>query len=231
MNALKIKYWMIILFILAIIISFANLIFFDWYRVSSNSMTPFIPDNAILLTTKSISLSEHETLFNVLQKNDIVVFRKPNWVKESLMNSGDYYVKRCIGLPGDTVAIKRLDLPNQIVKTIPGQESIMYLFPQDTLFKQWTLTNYGPLWVPKKNNKILLNSYNIRLYKKLILFENPKISIENNKLILNGIILSHYTFKLNYFFMIGDNLLQSMDSRKWGCIPETELLGKVILHF
>lgn len=192
-------------------------------------MSPTLSNNCILLTFKNINPNSvlSSLIFGDIKKQDILVFVKPEW--NALKKDEKVYVKRCIGLPGDTIHIQHTRT-NRNVKPIPGQELSMYLYPQDTLFKDWTLTNYGPFFIPKKGSTIPLTDSTIRLYRKLIFFENSSAAIIGEKVLLNGQVQSTYTFKHNYYFMLGDNFLMSDDSRFWGCVPDISLLGKVIWH-
>lgn len=217
------------IFIFTIITAILNIFIIDWYSVPSNSMAPTLSNGSIIIVSKGVKINSLFSFFisQNVRKQDIIVFIKPEWNKD--IPDSRVYVKRCVGLPGDTIVIhhKRLQ-PN--VSPIPGQASVMYLFPQDTLFKNWTLTDYGPFLIPKKMQTISLTSYNLRLYRNFIEFENKNFEIVNGRGTVNGKIISSYTFKHNYYFMLGDNFLQSEDSRYWGCVPDVSLLGKVIWH-
>lgn len=203
--------------------------YFDLYQVPSNSMVPALKPDCILLTSKKFQESTQSFgLFaGAIKKGDILVFQKPDWSKDK--GDKNIFVKRCIGLPGDTVEFHHSD--GSIPYTpMEGVRPVMLLFPQDTLFIDWTLKDYGPFIVPKKNLTIELTPYNFRLYKKLLSFENKKVSVENGKILINCVQKNSYTFKKDYYFMLGDNFLMSEDSRYWGCVPDSNLLGKVIWH-
>ncbi|APA00348.1 hypothetical protein BIW12_13440 [Flavobacterium commune] len=93
--------------------------------------------------------------------------------------------------------------------------------------KKWTLDNYGTIIIPKKGMQIQLTEDNFNLYKFIIKeYENVNIIKEKNIFSVEGKNISIYTFKKNYYYMMGDNRNDSWDSRYFGFIPEEKIVGK-----
>ncbi len=106
------------------------------------------------------------------------------------------------------------------------------VFPQTELSRNWTRDNFGGTGfrIPKKGETLNLTSENIAIYRRLIsVYEGNKLEEANGKFIINGQETTTYTCKYNYYWMMGDNRHRSQDSRFWGFVPETHVVGKASL--
>jgi signal peptidase I len=104
------------------------------------------------------------------------------------------------------------------------------VYPYDTDIFRWTVMKLGPLYVPSKGSNILVDSISIKLYKNLIEYETRKSVIVRNKTVyLGDSTIQNYTFRQDYYFMTGDNVQDSQDSRYWGLLPDDLIIGKAVL--
>lgn len=125
--------------------------------------------------------------------------------------------------------IKNFAIVKEIDKVIyPAGVWKPEVFPHDSAYK-WNVDNFGPLYIPKAGDTLHLNTKNIILYKRLIhAYEGNNLEIKDGKIFINGLETDQYIVKMNYYWMMGDNRHNSMDSRIWGFVPEDHIVGKAV---
>ena len=176
--------------------------------------------------------------WNSIKKGDTFVFNYP--VYDSYSGSspniyGHCLVKRCYALPGDSVIINNEGINNEGIWNertkndgMPEIQNRGNAFPYDTIL-DWSVGNYGPLYVPAKGQSMELTKRNVCWYKDILRYENPYNHIKDSLLTIDGKTVLRYTFQHNYYFMLGDNFYNSNDSRYWGFVPDGNVIGKVVV--
>ena len=231
---------------------------FSSFKIPSDSMEPelTIGDNILVLKPTigprvfnlfASMRNEQTEIYRIpgikkIQRNDILVFNFPHpnsWNKIE-MHILKYYIKRCVGLPSDTLSIQNgffhvkgietslgnMESQNKIARTEQFEDGIFHSFPFDSIIS-WNIKDFGPLYIPGKGDSITLNQTNCRLYRKLIEWEQQgSLQYKDSTIFLNGTPINGYRFQKNYYFMAGDNGMNSQDSRYWGLLPEEYIVGK-----
>lgn len=183
-----------------------------------------------------------------VRHNDVVVFHIPHprtWDKIE-MDMFKYYIKRCIALPGDTLrivnGIYRINsdtteqygnlsaerrLSRMTKEELP--EGVYHTFPGDTALG-WNIKDFGPVYVPRKGDRIRLDRTQALVYRKIIEWETGRmLRLEGDTLRDEDKPVSYYTFTHDYYFMGGDKVGNSRDSRYWGLLPDELIVGKAWL--
>jgi signal peptidase I len=203
------------------------------YSISTPHQIPFLSKR--LSRTELISTGKPEF-------NDIVAFEIPADYYDPDSEEYSILIKRIIGLPGDTIEIKdqilfinhkKYRTPSYIKLNLnesPIENINKDLFPYNN---KWSLENYGPIIVPKKGMKVELNPKNILQWQNAINTDYGKkvISVEGTVINLNNTAIREYSFEKDYYFVLGDNRKNSIDSRYFGYIPEEWIIGKAFMIY
>ena len=255
-NLLSITFYIGVLVLVAILL---RMITIASFRIPTDSMQPALQPGDNILVNKSIMGARIFNIWDVaenkkveihrlpgmgkVKRNDVLVFHYPYPHKNDRLSMHllNYYVKRCIALPGDTMGIregryyiKGMDGP---IGNVEAQERIARLDKEDARgivmdtypwdkYINWTIQDFGPLHVPARGQTVAMDSTAVKLYRNLVEWEQQKKLIFQGKdVFLGDSVIQEYRFRENYYFVGGDYMENSKDSRYWGLLPEPYIVG------
>jgi signal peptidase I len=181
-------------------------------------------------------------LFRSVRRGDVVVFEFPGKHNGELPLGPEYYIKRCIGLPGDTITIRsgyvmvngrEVLLPTHAKSSvITGTVQLEMVDGVQPSHPSVDGNNIGPTIVPKKGDVIPLTPLSIASWKKFIEREHHTVELSSRgSIAIDGEETSQYVVGQDYFFMLGDNRGNSLDSRYWGFVPDDHILGEALVLY
>jgi len=144
-----------------------------------------------------------------------------------------YFDSRLPGYPAMALTSEALEKVKElktVVEVTPNLERYPMSGQDASIFPfngRWTCDYFGPLWIPQQGATVALNLENLPLYERIIRdYEHNTLEVKNGEIYINGEAATEYTFQQDYYFMMGDNRHNSLDSRYWGFVPEDHVVGK-----
>lgn len=182
------------------------------------------------------------------RRNDVLAFNFPypgRW-DSIAFDVMLYYVKRCVAVPGDTLEIRnahyRVRGVEETIGYVDGQDELQRVmdsgeakrmrivtrrYPKDSAL-DWSIAEFGPLYIPRQGDNLPMNRKHALLYKHPIEWEQKKkLRMKGDSVWIGDSLIHSYRFRESYYFMAGDKALNSRDSRYWGLLPETFIVGRV----
>ncbi len=235
----KSREWLEALFIAAIVATVLRVFVVESYRIPTGSMERTLLAGDFLFVNKYVYGPKvpftdiRLPKLHDVERGDIIVFKFP---KDRSLN----YIKRCVALPGDLLEVRKrqlfingspVPLPERaqfIAPELPPGLADLQIFPS---FSDYNKDNYGPVRIPRKGDVVELNARTYPLYRDLIADEGHEVGMVGGRVFIDGMSQQRYTIGRNYYFAMGDNRDNSLDSRFWGFLPETDIVGKAMMVY
>ncbi len=179
--------------------------------------------------------------FRDVKRGDVIVFVFPGYRDEVEPEEFTFYLKRCVGLPGDTIQIvNRVLYVNGTQASIPRNMKFSFspisnpqladerIFPKGA---PWNEDNYGPIVVPKKGMSIPIGPENYQAWEVFIRREGHSVRLKDGVVEIDGVPATAYVVQRDYLFGMGDHRDNSLDSRYWGFIPKEDLVGTPLIVY
>lgn len=236
----------------------ARMLVFDYFTIPTESMYPTLkPGDKVVVNKLKMGARIYTDLhfnpegqelkafrmkgFSGVRHNDIVVFNEANHWGRLFFRINNVFCKRCIALPGDSISAVEGHYHNNNYDGVLGLEeeqarlgntpdSLLQGFWIPPYCNGWNIKNFGPVYVPRKDDVVKVNALEAALYEVILEWELGKDVTWDwgkNEAYANGRLLRQHRFRHNYYYMAGDNVMNSCDSRYWGAVPEEYIVGVV----
>jgi signal peptidase I len=169
--------------------------------------------------------SIHLPLFRSVRRGDVIVFEYPGDRNEVHHNGSSNYIKRCIGLPGDTITIRNeVVWVNGLRTNHPSEASPSSPFS--------FVEDFGPVVVPSRGMRVILSDSTVNDWRTILIREGHSVAVNGEGVVmLDGAPADHAIITQNYYFVLGDNRTNSQDSRHWGYVPEQNIIGEALMVY
>jgi signal peptidase I len=176
-------------------------------------------------TFASLLPSLQSPMFRSVRRGDIVVFEYPGERNELRPEERVDYIKRCVGLPADTIMIRNGEL------TVNGRRMVL---PSELGASAETLSSedFGPVVVPFAGMRVELSDSTIDTWRTFLMREGHTVAVNGDRaVILDGTTAHQAVVAQNYYFVLGDNRTNSRDSRHWGYVPQQNIIGEALVVY